>query len=66
MHREVGKWRHGGGIVPSALSKGEQRGRRCLSHNSIIGDLMVYQDRLEWNSKAQPGGRGWRGSSPPL
>ena len=49
MHRDAGEWKHGGGIVPSALSKGEQRGRRCLSHNGIMGNVMVYQDRLESN-----------------
>ena len=50
MHRDAGEWRHGGGIVPSALSKGGQGGQKCLSHNSIIGNFMVYQDRLESNS----------------
>ena len=49
MHRDAGEWRHGGGIVPSALSKGGQGGQKCLSHNSIIGNFMV-QDRLESNS----------------
>ena len=29
-HRDAGRWRHGKGIHPSVLSKGEQRGRRCL------------------------------------
>jgi len=37
MHRDAGRWRHGGGTVPSALSKGGQWGWRCLSHNSTIG-----------------------------
>jgi len=30
MHKDAGRWRHGGGIHTSVLSKGEQRGRRCL------------------------------------
>ena len=30
MHRDAGRWRHVWGIHPSVLSKGEQRGRRCL------------------------------------
>jgi len=30
MHRDDGRWRHGGGIHPPVLSKEEQRGRRCL------------------------------------
>jgi len=30
MHRDAGKWRHGEGIVPSALSKEWQRERKCL------------------------------------
>jgi len=30
MHRDDGRWRHGGDIHPSVLSKEEQRGRRCL------------------------------------
>jgi len=50
MQRDAGEWRHGGDIVPSALSKGGQQGQRCLSHNSIIDTLMAYQDQLESNS----------------
>jgi len=30
MHRDAGRWNHGRGIHSSILSKGEQRGRRCL------------------------------------
>ena len=30
MHRAAGRWRHGGGIHPSVLSKEEQRRQRCL------------------------------------
>ena len=30
MHSNAGRWRHGGGIQPSVLSKREQRRRRCL------------------------------------
>jgi len=27
--------------------KGGKRGRRCLFHNSIMGNFTVYQDRFE-------------------
>jgi len=30
MHRDSGELRHGEGILPSALSKEGQRGRRCF------------------------------------
>jgi len=30
MHRDAGRWRHGGGIHPSVLSKGEKLWRRYL------------------------------------
>ena len=33
--------------LPPDLSNGGQQGRRCLFHNSIIGNFMVYQDRIE-------------------
>ena len=29
------------------LSKGVQRGWRCLFHNSILGDFIICQDRIE-------------------
>jgi len=46
MHRDVGEWRHGGSIAPSALSKGMEE---VPFHINIIGDFMVYQDRFEIN-----------------
>jgi len=36
------------GALPSVLSKGSNRGGGAF-HNSIIGEFMVYQDRLERN-----------------
>jgi len=51
MHRDVGEWRRGGGIAPSGLSQGVRggAGAEVSFRNSIIGNNMVYQDRLETN-----------------
>jgi len=49
MCRDVVEWRHGGRIVPSALSKGVQPGAEVPFHNSVIRNFIVYQDRLEIN-----------------
>jgi len=40
IHREAREWKHGGDIAPFALPKRGQRGRRCLYHNSIIGNII--------------------------
>jgi len=46
---EPGEQENDGGHCSPALSKGRQRERRCLFHNSIMGNFMVYQDRFETN-----------------
>jgi len=38
MHRDAGEWRHGGGIDPSAISRGGN-GDGGAFHNSIIDNL---------------------------
>jgi len=35
------------GAFPSDLAKGEQRGQWCLFDNNIIGNFMVYHERIE-------------------
>ena len=48
MSRDDAEWRHGGSIPPLPFQKG-CNGAAVLFHNSIIGNFMVYQDRLEIN-----------------
>ena len=35
--------------LPPDLSKEGQQGQRCLFHDSIIDNFMIYQDRIEIN-----------------
>jgi len=56
MHRNTGEWRHGGAIAPSALSKGAAVAEVSF-HDNIIGNFMVYQDRLETYSYSYLGTR---------
>jgi len=49
MHRDAGGWSDGGGISPLTFQK-RATGAEVPFHNSIIGEFMVYQDRLETNS----------------
>jgi len=49
MHRNAREWRHGGAIYSSALSREEEKVAEVSFHNNIIGNFMVYQDRLETN-----------------
>jgi len=48
MHRDARGWRHGGGTAPLPFQKGAT-GAEVPFHTSIIGNFMVYQDRLETN-----------------
>ena len=40
--KDAGKWQ---GHFPLLF----QKGRRCIFHHSIVGNFMVYQDRIETN-----------------
>jgi len=46
IHSHAGEWRHGGGIVPSALSKSGQRGRRCLF--KTVSQVYQFHDLSRW------------------
>jgi len=48
MLKDAVGWRHGLGIAILPFQQGKT-GAEVPFHNSIIGNFMVYQDRLETN-----------------
>jgi len=48
MHMDAGGWRHGWSIAPLLFQK-EATWAEVPFYNSIIGNFMDYQDRLETN-----------------
>jgi len=48
VHRDAGRWRHGGGIHPSVLSKGEQRGWSGLSTIGFGASRQIFGDAKDF------------------
>jgi len=44
--RDAGEQANDESIVPWSLEMGKTR---CLFHNNIVGNFMIYQDRFETN-----------------
>ena len=49
LFRDAGTGVNDGGTDPPAFRKRGQRGRRCPYTNSIISNVMIYEDRPETN-----------------
>jgi len=49
MHRDAREWKHEEALPPLPFRKGDNRGGGFLYHNSIIGNILFYQDLLETN-----------------